>query len=78
MADATMTCSECGGAVRPIRVVEQDHHKHYMLKYVTVDAQPSWFFGAYAVEGHLSAELCEACGRVSFRAVPRSATEASQ
>ncbi len=44
-----------------------------MLKYVAVDAKPNWFFGAYPIEGHLSAELCESCGRVSFRAVPQSA-----
>jgi hypothetical protein len=76
MAEATATCGECGGVLRPIRVVEQDHQKHFMLKYAAVNAKPGWYFGAYPVEGHLAAELCEACGRVSFRAVPKSAGEA--
>ena len=76
MSEGTATCGECGGALRAIRVVEQDHHKHYMLKYTAVNARPGWFFGAYPVEGHLAAELCELCGRVSFRAEPKSAGEA--
>ncbi len=75
MAEASETCGECGGTLRPIRVVEQDHKQHHPLKYAAIDAQQGWFFGAYPVEGHLAAELCEACGRVSFRAVPRSASE---
>jgi hypothetical protein len=54
-------------------VVEQDHYRHFMLKYAAVDAKPGWFLGDYPVEGHLAAELCESCGRVSFRAVPKSA-----
>lgn len=72
MADATSTCGECGGDLRPILVVEQDHQRHYMIKYAAIDAKPSWFLGIYPDEGHLAAELCESCGRVGFRAVPKS------
>lgn len=68
----TKPCSECGGRRRPIRVVEQDHNRHHELKYTTMDANKSWFFGNYAVEGHLAAELCESCGLVTLRAVKDS------
>lgn len=40
MAEAPGTCGECCGALRAIRVVEQDHQKHYMLKYAAVDSLP--------------------------------------
>lgn len=70
MAEASRSCIECGGATYPIRVVEQDHKYHDTLKYAAIDAHRSWFIGRYPVEGHLAAELCESCGRVSFRAVP--------
>ena len=72
MAETTATCGECGGVIRPIRVVEQDHRAHHMLKYAAIDAKPSWFLGIYPVEGHIAAEMCESCGRVGFRAVPNS------
>ena len=73
MAESISTCGDCGGILRPIRVVEQDHRAHHLLKYSAVNAKPDWFFGAYPVEGHLAAEMCESCGRVVFRAVPKSA-----
>ncbi len=71
MSEAHQTCIECEGATHPIRVVEQDHRQHHTLKYTAIDAQPSWFLGIYPVEGHLAAELCESCGRVTFKAVPK-------
>ena len=71
MSSESRSCSECGGATHAIRVVEQDHRRHYDLKYVAIESQPSWFLGVYPVEGHLAAELCESCGRVTFRAVPK-------
>ena len=75
MSEITEDCVECGGATHPIQVVEQDHRKQYTLKYTAIDAKPSWFLGIYPVEGHLAAELCESCGRVTFRAVPKEPSE---
>ncbi len=71
MSESNQDCIECGAATHPILVVEQDHQHHDTLKYTAIDAQPSWFLGRYKVEGHLAAELCESCGRVTFRAVPQ-------
>lgn len=70
MSEIIRDCNDCGGATHPIQVVEQDNRTHYTLKYTAIDAKPSWFRGIYRVEGHLAAELCESCGRVTFRAVP--------
>jgi hypothetical protein len=70
MSSETARCFECKGTLRPIRVVEQDHRSHFMLKYTSIESERSWLLNAYPVEGHLSAELCESCGRVSFRALP--------
>ena len=78
MSEDDQECIECGGATHAIRVVEQDHQRHSTLKYTAIDAKPSWFLGIYPVEGHLSAELCESCGRVSFRAVPKGVGEKSR
>jgi uncharacterized OB-fold protein len=75
MSEEIQDCIECGGATHPIRVVEQDHRQHNTLKYTAIDAKPSWFLGIYPVEGHLTAELCESCGRVTFRAVPKEVAE---
>ncbi len=70
MSEASPNCIECGGANHPIRVVD-GRWKQHPLKYAAIDSQPSWFFGMYPVEGYLAAELCESCGRVTFRAVPK-------
>ena len=75
MSEVHQNCSECGGATHPIQVVEQDNRTHYTLKYTAIDAKPSWFLGVYPVEGHLAAELCESCGRVTFRAVTKELSE---
>ena len=65
-------CIECGGPTHPIRVVERGAKGGQLtLKYVAIDSQPHWLHGLYPVEGHLAAELCESCGRVTFRAVPK-------
>ena len=71
----TGKCLECGGSTHPIRVVDVGHgNRHHPLKYAAVDAKLSWF--RYPVAGTLTAELCESCGRVAFRAVPKSASDA--
>jgi hypothetical protein len=41
---------------------------HQPLEYTAVEAKASWFSGRFPVTGQLEAELCEACGRVVFRA----------
>jgi len=49
---------------------------HHTLHYAAIDAKANWLNGAYPVKGTLAAELCESCGRVAFRAVPRSLGQA--
>lgn len=73
MSEIIQDCIECGGATHPIRVIEQDQKTHNTLKYTAIDAKQSWLLCRYPVEGHLAAELCESCGRVTFRAVPNVA-----
>jgi uncharacterized OB-fold protein len=64
-------CIECGSPTHPIRVLDEGGQEgHLMPEYAAIDSKRSWFFGRYPVEGHLAAELCESCGRVTFRAVP--------
>jgi hypothetical protein len=71
MTEQPKKCVECGGATRPIRVVDAGHYNmHHHLSYAAVGAEQGWFTGQFPVQGHLAAEMCEACGRVAFRAVP--------
>ena len=64
-------CIECGSSTYPILVLEAAHgNRHQSLAYAAADAKAGWFLGRYPTQGHLYAELCESCGRVTFRAVP--------
>ena len=70
-------CPECGGSTYQIRVLDTGHlNAHHTLHYAAIDAKANWLNGAYPVKGTLAAELCESCGRVTFRAVPRSLGQA--
>ena len=62
-------CIECGSPTHPIRVLEYDEENS--IKYAAFDSKTHWFHGRYPIEGELAAELCESCGRVTFRAVPK-------
>jgi hypothetical protein len=75
MSESIQECIECGGETHPIQVIELGHSKQQTLKYTAIDAKPSWIHGSYPIEGHLAAELCESCGRVTFRAVPKEVNE---
>lgn len=75
MSETHQTCIECDGTTHPIKVIELGHSKQQPLKYTAIDAKPSWIHGSYPIEGHLAAEMCESCGRVTFRAVPKEVAE---
>jgi hypothetical protein len=70
MVHETARCSEREGPLRPIRVFEHGQRTHFMLKRTSIESERGWFIVTQQVEGRLSAELCESCGRVSFRALP--------
>lgn len=73
MTEQAKKCTECGGATHPIRVMSRAGPAvQHQLVYAAENAKPGWLLGNYAVEGELAAELCEGCGRVTFRAVPRT------
>jgi len=66
-------CIECGSPTHPIRVLDEGREGGHLHQpgYAAIDSKRSWFFGRYPIEGELAAELCESCGRVTFRAVPK-------
>ena len=72
MADEPRPCIECGSPTHRIIVLERDFvNRHQVLEYAAADATAGWFTGRFPTKGSLRAELCEGCGRVTFRAVPK-------
>lgn len=64
-------CLECGGVTHPIRVLDQGHlDQHKDPEYTVLDSKKEWLSGRFPVKGRLTAELCDSCGRVVFRAAP--------
>jgi hypothetical protein len=72
-------CPECGGSLHPIRILERGDSQfksnvHYDLEYALEPAKKGLIgslLGRFPTDGYLVGELCEQCGRVLLRAVPR-------
>ncbi len=76
MIEKTGKCIECASPTHAIKVLEYgDGNRHHQLKYAAADAKAGWFMGRFPMLGYLEAELCESCGRVTFRAVPSPTEE---
>lgn len=68
--DKPRPCIECGGQTRAICIIDRGY---YNIQYELVYAKAvQGIFGKeYYVEGTVGAELCENCGRITLRAVPK-------
>ena len=63
-------CIECGSQTYAIQIIDRgESNSHYELVYAAGDAKRK-FTKTYDIEGKVSAELCQNCGRISLRAVP--------
>ena len=72
MSTTTGKCFECSSPTHPILVLETGAmERHQVLEYAASDSKAGWLIGRYPTNGVLSAELCEGCGRVTFRALPK-------
>ena len=62
-------CIECGEETVAIQLIDRGElNVHYNQNYSTDDfkSKPR----TYSIDGHLAAELCENCGRITLRAAP--------
>jgi hypothetical protein len=67
-------CSDCGGPVSPIRIIDKTHHSaHADLEYTVPEARRSMWTGRFPIEGKVEADMCGQCGRIRLYGVPRSA-----
>ena len=64
-------CVECGGQTYAIQVIDRGQRNiHYKLIYTAGDAKPKFGKG-YDIEGEVTAEMCEDCGRIVLRGAPK-------
>jgi hypothetical protein len=62
-------CIECGEETYAIQLIDRgDMNVHYNLSYTTDDfkRKPR----TYHINGHVAAEMCENCRRITLRAAP--------
>ena len=62
-------CSDCGGNLKPIRILQRGIGRigtldHRELDYTKPEAKRGFMAMAYPTEGKVSSEMCEACGRI--------------
>ena len=65
-------CIECGGDTSAIKMIDRGQKNiHYELIYSAADSKRSVFKGL-ETEGTVAAEMCEQCGRIALRGVPKN------
>ena len=69
---AEKKCVECGGAARPIRLIDKgEAGSHHDVEYAARDAGQGFWTWRYPVAGRVAAWLCPDCGRIALYAEPR-------
>ena len=67
------TCSDCGGALQPIAIIDQRHGAPGVLTYRSVDDKRSFWTGKYPTAGPVQTFLCQECGRIALFGQPTAA-----
>lgn len=64
-------CSECGAETVAIQLIDRGQQNiHYEVVYAAAGSKPRFGKG-YEIAGKVGAELCEGCGRITLRALPK-------
>ena len=72
MNERASKCLECGGATYPILVIDRgEGNIEYELAYAAGDAKRSFLNKTYEIAGTIHGEMCESCGRIALRGVPK-------
>ena len=71
MNETSNKCLECGGKTHDIQLVDRGYKNvHYQLVFASGDAKRKFGKG-YEIEGRVTGEVCENCGRIALRAAPK-------
>ena len=71
MSTTGRKCIECGADTVAIQIIDRGNQNiEYELTYTAGDSKRSVFKG-HKKKGKVAAELCENCGLITLRAVPR-------
>ena len=71
METTAKKCIECGAETVAIQLIDRgESNSHYEPVYAAGDAKRK-FTKTYDIQGNISAELCQNCGRITLRAAPK-------
>lgn len=59
-------CSDCGGAMKSIKMIDKQLAQHHDMEYTVPEAKRSLWSSKFPVTGSVQAVMCDSCGLIKL------------